>query len=233
MNAPVVELRGVSHSYPARGSARRRLDVLRAVDLSVEIGSIVGVLGPSGSGKSTLLRLASGLERPSAGRVEVGGSSMWGSGPRPRPPRRGWVSAVFQDAAGALDPAWTVQRVLEEPFHARHRTVARDERLRRIDDVLAQVGLATLPRHLRPAQLSGGQQQRVALARSYLAEPDLLVADEPTSALDVTNAAAVMHLLRRLADRGTAMLVVSHDRAMLESLADVVLRCADGTLRRA
>ena len=206
--------------------------MLDGVNLAVETGEIVGVRGPSGSGKTTLLRLAAGLERPRSGRVLAAGGDLWPDGARsPRRPRPGWVGALFQDPAGSLDPAWTIERILAEPFRARGRpAVGRDRRRDAVSHALDEVGLGDVDRRTRPGQLSGGQQQRLALARCLLAEPTLILADEPTSALDVTNAAGVMHLVRRTADRGTAVIVVSHDRALLDALADRVLECRDGRL---
>ncbi|MEQ1703473.1 MAG: ATP-binding cassette domain-containing protein, partial [Ilumatobacteraceae bacterium] len=176
---------------------------------------------------------AAGIERPTTGEVLADGIPIWPEGAtRATHPKPGWIGMVFQDPGGSLDPAWTLQRILTEPFRAagRPRTTRHDRRTR-IDSMLSHVGLADIPLASRPAQLSGGQQPRVALARCLLGTPSIMLADEPTSALDVTNAAGVMHLLRATADTGVAVVLVSHDRRMLASIADRVLECRDGNVR--
>lgn len=226
MNDTVLEMRGAAHRY--HGNA-----ILDVVEIAVRRGEIVGICGPSGAGKSTFLRLAAGIERPTAGQVLADGSPMWPEGSsRATHPRPGWVGMVFQDPGSSLDPAWSIKRILTEPFRAagRQRT-SRHDRRAGIEAMLSHVGLADTPLASRPAQLSGGQQQRVALARCLLGTPSIVLADEPTSALDVTNAAGVMHLLRATADAGVAVVLVSHDRRMLGSIADRVLECRDGQIQ--
>lgn len=229
--APLLELRQVQHAYRTGRQRSSRTTVLQGIHLRIDRGQVVGICGPSGGGKSTLARIAAGLERPLEGEVLAEGAPVWSLRAYPRLPRLGWAGALFQNPAATLDPGWRIDRILAEPFTARHRrAVPPEERARRTRSILSAAGLDGLPLRVRPRQLSGGQQQRIALARLLLAEPDLLVADEPTSALDVTNSAAVMHLLHDTARSGTGVLVVSHDLPMLEAVCDEIWLLAHGNL---
>lgn len=202
---------------------------VRHLDVTVEPGEVVGLSGLSGSGKSTALRLLSGMERPDSGRVEFAGRDAWEGvrGSAPRLPRRGFVMPIFQDPTSSLDPRWAIHRSVTEPMTV-HRKMTRDQRVAVARDLLSEVGLGDLDVTCLPSQLSGGQCQRVAIVRALAGEPSLLVADEPTASLDVTSAAGVMHMLRRTADAGTAIVIVSHDRRVLRTLADKVVRLENG-----
>jgi ABC-type glutathione transport system ATPase component len=209
---------------------------IAGADLEVGAGEIVGICGPSGSGKSTLLRMLAAIEAPTTGSVLLGGAPAWRSRARRRvrrPPRPGFVMPVFQDPVASLDPRWPVWRSVTEPLCARvggRRRPSRGERRAIAAGMLARVGLDHVSPEAHPAELSVGQCQRASILRAMAGEPAAIVADEPTSALDVTSAAGVLHLLRGLADEGTALVVVSHDEAMLAVLADRVLRMRDGRL---
>ncbi|UGQ12196.1 ATP-binding cassette domain-containing protein [Yinghuangia sp. ASG 101] len=203
-----------------------RREILCGADLVAAPGEIVGVTGPSGSGKSTLLRVLAGLEAPDGGTVD------WGPGTRRGRPAPGAVAAVFQDAAGSLDPHWSIARTTAEPLALRPRATrpGRADRRAAALAALADVGLGHIDPDTRPARLSGGQCQRVALARAFLATPGLLLADEPTSALDASAAAAVLRLLDRAAGSGTAVVLVSHDRDAVAAVATRTLRLDGGIL---
>ncbi|QPH55624.1 ABC transporter ATP-binding protein [Pontivivens ytuae] len=191
-----------------------RVNALAETDLEIGAGQIVGVQGPSGCGKSTLLRLAMGIERPTGGHI-------WRSETLARP---GAILPVFQDPVGSLVPHWPIWRSVAEPLTAPRRP-RKPARLRRQDAraALAGVGLENIDPEARPSELSVGQCQRVALARATIADPAMIVADEPTSALDSPSTWLVGKLLRDAAERGTAVLVVSHDSTFLERVADHVV----------
>lgn len=137
--------------------------------------------------------------------------------------------AIFQDATGSLDARWPVWRSVAEPLTARHGANAAQRR-RAARDRLGEVGLSHIDPEARPSELSVGQCQRVAIARALVAAPAFLAADEPTSALDAPVAASVLRLLSEIADGGTAVAVVSHDRMLLASFCDRVLTMRDGIL---
>lgn len=187
------------------------------VSLDVAPGQFVVLLGPSGSGKTTLLRCIAGIERPTSGRLGIGGVEMDGPGTH-LPPEKRDLAMVFQDYA--LWPHMTAEQNVS--FALRRRRYNTDERRSRSLLALAQVGLAGLEGRY-PGQLSGGEQQRVALARALVAEPSLLLFDEPLSNLDADRREQLRvdigAMVRRL---GAAAVYITHDQAEAFALADVV-----------
>jgi len=203
-------------------------DVRAVDDVSLEIraGELVVLQGRSGAGKTTLLTMLGGLDRPTAGRVELDGRDLASlDETQLRELRSTRVASVFQTFG--LLPVLSAAENVEVPL--RIRRVPRAERDRRVAEALAAVDLADHAAQ-RPGELSGGQQQRVGIARAIVAEPALLLADEPTGQLDSETGAAIMDLIVRLvADTGMAALVATHDAALAER-ADRVLRIHDGRL---
>ncbi|MFC8796502.1 dipeptide ABC transporter ATP-binding protein [Promicromonospora sp. NPDC057138] len=196
---------------------RGRLRAVDDVSFTVPRGTAFALVGESGSGKSTTARLVLGLERPSAGRVELDGAPVGGD----RATRRR-TQLVHQDPYSSLDPRFTVADVVDEPLRA-HRAGNRAERRDRVAQLLEQVQLSPDLARRRPAELSGGQRQRVAIARALALDPELLVLDEPTSALDVSVQARVLDLLAGLREeRGLTYLFISHDLAVVRQVADHV-----------
>ena len=215
-----LRLRRVSKSY---GAGPTEVHALRDVDLTVEPGMMVAVMGPSGSGKSTLLTIAGSLEDPTGGEVLVDGVPLAGMrrNQRARLRRRG-IGYVFQDynLLAGLTAVENAALPLElDGVPARRARVAGMA-------ALAELGLADRAAHF-PDQLSGGERQRVALARAVVGERRLLLADEPSGALDSVNGEGVMRLIRGACKRGVAAVVVTHD-AQLASWADRVVFLRDG-----
>jgi putative ABC transport system ATP-binding protein len=218
----VLELRQVWKIY---GSGRARVQALREVDLAVEGGELVAVMGPSGSGKSTLLAIAGSLEEPSSGDVLVSGSALSGMTPNQRARlRRRAIGYVFQDfnLLAGLSAVENVALPLE--LDGVGQPAARASGLA----ALEELGLAGQTSRF-PNKLSGGERQRVAIARAVVGDRHLLLADEPTGALDSVNGEGVMRLLRTACKRGVAGVVVTHD-AHLASWADRVVFLRDGRL---
>ncbi len=216
----VLELRGVSKTY---GTGATEVHALRGVDLSVNAGTMVAVMGPSGSGKSTLLTIAGSLEDPTSGEVLVGGAALaeMSRNAKARLRRRA-VGYVFQDfnLLPGLTAAENVALPLELDGVA--AKTARAAGLAALD------GLGLGERASRfPDELSGGERQRVAIARAVVGDRRLLLADEPSGALDSVNAEDVMRLLHDACKRGVAAVVVTHD-AQLASWADRVVFLRDG-----
>ncbi|OLT16971.1 hypothetical protein BJF78_13610 [Pseudonocardia sp. CNS-139] len=228
-DGPVVAARGLGVVYQG-------VPACAHVDLDLSPGQVLGISGPSGSGKSTLLRLLAAVEVPTSGDLDLGGRAVVRAGRRVgRAPRPGYVMPILQDAVGSLDPRWPLWAGVTEPLTAPHRREpnlprTRRERRAHAAAALAEVGLDDLDPDARPAALSVGQCQRAAVLRALLAEPALITADEPTAALDVVAADQVLTLLRRAARRGSAVVIVSHDRRALAGIADTVLTMSAGRL---
>lgn len=215
-----LELRGVSKTY---GEGPNEVRALEAIDLSVEAGSLVAVMGPSGSGKSTLLTIAGSLEDPTAGDVLVDGQALstMAADARARLRRRA-IGYVFQDfnLLAGLTAAENVALPLE--LDGVPAKAARAAGL----EALELLGMADRAGRF-PDELSGGERQRTAIARAIVGNRHLLLADEPTGALDSVNGEAVMRLVRTACQRGVAGVVVTHD-AQLASWADRVVFLRDG-----
>jgi putative ABC transport system ATP-binding protein len=216
----LLELRDVSKVY---GAGPAEVRALQGIDLSVEPGSMVAVMGPSGSGKSSLLTIAGGLERPTGGQVLVEGADLAGlsRGALARLRRR-TVGYVFQNYN--LLPGLTAAENVALPLEL-DGTPARTAR-QAATTALDELGLSERAGRF-PDELSGGERQRVAIARAVVGERRLLLADEPSGALDSANGEAVMRLLHTACKRGVAAVVVTHD-AQLASWADRVLFLRDG-----
>jgi putative ABC transport system ATP-binding protein len=215
-----LELRLVTKVY---GSGPTEVRALCDVDLSVERGELVAIMGPSGSGKSTLLTIAGSLEQPTSGEVLVDGVDLASvSRPNQAMMRRRSIGYVFQDFN--LLPGLTAVENVTLPLELdgiRARTA-------RATGLTALEELDVADRADRfPDELSGGQRQRVAIARAIVGKRGLLLADEPTGALDSVNGEAVMRLLRAATKRGVAGVVVTHE-AQLASWADRVVFLRDG-----
>jgi putative ABC transport system ATP-binding protein len=218
----MLELQDITKVY---GDGAAEVHALRGVDLSVEAGAMVAVMGPSGSGKSTLLTIAGSLEDPTSGEVLVGGNpvSRMSRGAKARLRRR-TVGYVFQDFN--LLPGLTAAENVALPLEL-DGTSARAARAAGLQ-ALAGLGLSERASRF-PDQLSGGERQRVAIARALVGERRLLLADEPSGALDSVNAEEVMRLLHEACKRGVAAVVVTHD-AQLASWADRVVFLRDGLI---
>jgi len=209
-----LSARGISRSFDGT-------PVLRDVDLDVDDGATVSLLGPSGSGKSTLLRIVAGLERPDAGRVLLGGEDVTS-----RPPHERGVGVVFQDQAlfPHLDVGGNVG------FGLRMAGVGGDERRRRVADALARVGLPGYDGR-DPATLSGGEAQRVALARALAPRPGVVLMDEPLAALDQLLRERLLLELRALFDELAVTVVsVTHDPTEAAALGDRIAVLLDGRI---
>lgn len=218
-DAPLITLSNVSRTFDG-GS----VEALRGIDLTVERGAFVSIVGPSGSGKSSLVHIMAGFDRPTAGRVlwqgaEVADRQSWTKLRRER------IGIVFQEFL--LLPTLTALENVEIAMSGTGLSSA--ERKSRAAMLLGQVGLGGRSKHL-PFAMSGGERQRVAIARSLANRPDLLLADEPTGNLDSRNARAVLDLLLALrAEANMALVLVTHDEAIAAG-ADRVVRIKDGRI---
>ncbi|SFC57618.1 putative ABC transport system ATP-binding protein [Nocardioides terrae] len=218
---PMVAVRGLSRTY---GSGPGTTHALREVSFDVAPGEMVAVVGRSGSGKTTLLNLVGGLDRPDEGSVRLDGTEVTALDDEGLSRlRRDSISYVFQTFG--LIPALTAAENVGVPLRMRRTPVAdREQRVALLLDLVGMRGHELQ----RPSELSGGQQQRVGIARALAGSPRLLLADEPTGQLDAETGLSVMALLRAVVEsEGVTAVVATHDPVMM-SLADRVLRIADG-----
>ncbi|MCC4909621.1 ABC transporter ATP-binding protein [Microbacterium sp. cx-59] len=229
----LVSGRGLSRAYraPRRGvfGPRPLTHALRDVDLDVEEGSALGIIGESGSGKSTLVRLLLGLDSPTSGTVSFDGRPVDATASaRSLHWLRRQTGIVFQDPYASLDPRMSVGAIVAEPLWALR--IPGDHRAR-VEEVLGDVGLDADAAARYPHEFSGGQRQRIALARAIAHRPRLLIGDEPLSALDVTVRAQILELLTELRTRDALTLImVSHDIGVVQSLCDQVVVMKDGVV---
>jgi len=220
-DGPALRITGLNQTFHQGG---RELKVLRDLDMTVDRGEAVALIGPSGSGKSTLLHAAGLLEQPDGGEIEIAGQRCSTMGDAQRTViRRKQLGFVYQ--FHHLLPEFTALENVMMPM--RLARAPKSEGLSRAEKLLGEMGLADRIGHA-PAQLSGGEQQRVAIARALANQPVLLLADEPTGNLDQATAELVFEeLLLAVRDRGLSMLVATHD-VMIADRLDRVVRIQDG-----
>ncbi len=223
MSEALIEASEVRLAYSRSGPL-----VVRDVDLRVEPGVAIGIVGESGCGKTSLARLLVGALPPTAGSVLVGGRAYADVG-RGDPLRRS-VQLVFQDPYASLNPRQTARQAVAE-VHQVWDGLSRRAALARAGEGLAEVGIAGDACDRRPGELSGGQCQRIGIARALACQPSVIVADEPTSSLDVSVQAQILNLLVGLRERrGLALVLVSHDLSVIRYLTEQTLVMYRGTV---
>jgi peptide/nickel transport system ATP-binding protein len=233
MSAPILEVRGVSRHFTRRPTLAERIlmaagrasppPVVRAVesvDLAIERGEVLGLVGESGCGKSTLARVVTGILPPTAGEVRFEGRPVEELRGRDRLDYLLAVQMIFQDPFASLDPRMRVHRIVGEAL-AVHKLVPKSGVDAAVDAALADVGLDTAYRDRFPHQFSGGQRQRIGIARALAVKPRVMVCDEPVAALDVSIQAQVINLFLDLRERhGLTYLFVSHNLGLVRFLCD-------------
>lgn len=219
---PLIDAQALEKRYPLGRSVV--VKALRGVDLAVDAGEVLAILGRSGSGKSTLMNLIGGLDKPTAGSLRVADLELG------RLPAKA-LAAFRAETIGFVFQSFHLQ----PRFHAWENValpltfagVSRGERKRRATAVLERVGLADRADH-RPSQLSGGEQQRVALARALVSEPPLLLCDEPTGNLDSRTSETILDLLMEARAKGATLVMVTHDDELAQEHATRIVRMGDG-----
>ena len=218
MDQAILQVNHLSKSFGTH-------EVLRDIDFTVKKGDVTSIIGASGSGKSTLLRCINLLETPSSGEILYHGKNVVGRGVN-QPEYRSHVGMVFQSFN-----LFNNMTVLENCMVGQQRVLKRDkESARRTAmEYLEKVGMAPYIQ-AKPRQLSGGQKQRVAIARALAMNPEVLLFDEPTSALDPEMVGEVLTVMKRLAQEGMTMLVVTHEMAFARDVSNHVVYMANGII---
>jgi ABC-type lipoprotein export system ATPase subunit len=221
VRSPLIELAGVEKVYR---TGKVEFPALRGVDLAIDDGEMVAIVGPSGSGKSTIMNMITGIDRPTAGAVTVRGERIDEMSEEELAVWRGHhVGVVFQFFQ--LLPTLTALENAMLPLDFARQGPQRERRERALHN-LELVGLAEMGDRL-PSEMSGGQQQRVAIARALASYPTLVIGDEPTGNLDTQTAGEMFELLRRVCDEGATVLYVTHDLE-LAARADRTITIRDG-----
>lgn len=217
MSEPLLTVTDLSvHFAQKRGKVFR---ALHNVSFDVRMGETVGLVGESGSGKTTIGRVILGMVQATAGRIVYAGEAITHATRARRRDLAREIQVVFQDPYGSLNPARTVGDTLSEPLLS-DGSLTRADRMARIKEVLARVGMPPDTAERYPAQFSGGQRQRIAIARAVVARPRLVVCDEPVSALDLSVQAQVLNLLNELQkSMGLALLFISHDLTVIRHVS--------------
>ena len=221
----MIRLTDITKSYPVAGED---LMVLDHINLNVEQGDFVAIMGPSGSGKSTLMNIIGCLDQPTSGEYELNGELVSNYDDKQLAQvRNKSIGFVFQQFH--LLPRLTALQNVELPLI--YAGVKKQERIKLAEEALAKVGLSDRMDHL-PNELSGGQKQRVAIARAIVNEPDIILADEPTGALDSKTGKQIMELFTLLNKEGVTVIVVTHE-AEIASYANRTIFVRDGKVTTA
>lgn len=226
-NLLTVEHLSVHYTVPGDGLFRRQPLTLKAVDdVSFELGAgqTLGIVGETGCGKSSLGKGILQLVRPVSGRVLWEGQDLCALTSAGLKRYRKDLQIIFQDPLSSLNPRMTIGEIVAEPLEVHYPELGRNERARRVDEILERVGLRPEMRNRYPNEFSGGQCQRISIARAMIAKPRVIVCDEPVSSLDVSIQAQICNLLRDLQrDTGIALLFISHDLSIVRYMSHQVL----------
>jgi len=220
-----IELKKVSKSYK---TGQFNVEALRDVDIQIEKGEMVAIMGPSGSGKSTLMHIIGLLDHPTRGELYIDGKQVDLKMPdaqlaKLRSDKIGFVFQTFN----LLSKLSALDNVL---MPTQYRKVGKRDRLSRAMELLAEVGLKGREKH-RPPELSGGQIQRVAIARSLINNPDIILADEPTGNLDSKSGTEIMNVLIELNKKGKTVVLITHDQRIAD-FASRTIRILDGAVEK-
>jgi len=230
---PLLEVRALCKDYLQRRPLTRekfRVRALASVNLSVDYGATLGLVGESGAGKSTLARCLAQIEGPSSGEIQFDGRHVTGLKGKPLADLRRQIQMIFQGATSALNPGFTAEEIISEPLLIQRRSGCAEQRKRALE-LMEQVELPASSLHKLPREFSGGQRQRLAIARALALRPKLLILDEALSHLDLANQAIMLELLARLQkEQKLTYIYISHDLGMLAEIATDIAVMYHGTV---
>lgn len=211
INMEVIKIKNLSVKY-------KDFYALKNIDLTVEKGQSVGILGQSGSGKTTLCKIISGIEKPSEGEVYI------------KKTENAKLQFVFQDPSSSLNPRMKIKEIVTEPLQVsgeKNKSVIDNK----YEEIIKKVGLLPDIKNKYPHQLSGGQKQRVAIARAIITDPEILICDEPVSSLDISVSAQILNLLKDLhSEKKFTMIFVSHDISSIYYLCNKTIILFQGNM---
>lgn len=222
---PLLKVRKLSKHFPvSQGWLRKKLQLkaVDAVNLDIDTGKTLGLVGESGCGKTTLGRTILRLQKPTSGEVHIDGKNIAELDRAELKQARRNMQIIFQDPYASLSPRRTVGQIVREPLDL-HAIGSTSERRERVAELLHTVGMRSNALNRYPHEFSGGQRQRIGIARALALDPKFIVADEPVSALDVSVQSQVLNLLAGLKEeRGIGFLFISHDLAVIQHVSDEI-----------
>ncbi|GAC91595.1 oligopeptide ABC transporter ATPase [Anoxybacillus flavithermus NBRC 109594] len=226
MNEPLLQVKGLKKYFPiTAGLFNKQIGQVKAVDdlsFSVYKGETLGIVGESGCGKSTTGRMLLRLIEPTEGSIVFENEEVTKLSPQQLRKLRRDMQMIFQDPFASLNPRHTVEKILEEPLIV-HGIGSKEERRKKVREMLEVVGLSSYHAKRYPHQFSGGQRQRIGIARALMTKPKLIIADEPVSALDVSIQAQVLNLLEDLQKEfGLTYIFIAHDLGVVRHISDRV-----------
>ena len=224
----VLKVRGLTKHYPIKkgvfGTSESVVHALEDVSFDVHRGETFAIVGESGCGKSTCGKCVLRLTEPTSGSVMLDGQEFTQLKGNELTEARKKLKLIFQDPYSSLNPRMTVADIIAEPIDIAKTYKTKEERNRRVDEIMEAVGLDLSYRSRYPHEFSGGQRQRIGIARAIVLEPEIVICDEPVSALDVSVQAKVINLLEELQDRlGLAYIFISHDLSVVKHISDNVM----------
>ena len=223
--AKIIELDNIGMSFEKKVGlfqANKRIDVLRRVNLDIEEGQIVAIVGESGCGKTTIGKIITGLLKPTEGELRFNGKNLYGFSLSVFSKTREQVQFVQQDSYAALNPVRTIRQSLTAPINHHYKHYSEAETEKKINEIMTLVGLTPPEQFLSkyPHMLSGGQRQRILMARAISLEPKLIVADEPVSMIDVSMRLSILNLMNQLNEMfGISFVYITHDLATAKYIA--------------
>lgn len=223
--AKIIELDNIGMSFEKKGGIfqpHKKIDVLREINLDIEEGQIVAVVGESGCGKTTVGKIITGLLKPTTGELRFNGKNLYGFNLNIFSKTRELVQFVQQDSYAALNPVLTIRQSLTAPIQHHYKHYSNADIESKINEIMTLVGLTPAEQFLvkYPHMLSGGQRQRILMARAISLEPKLIVADEPVSMIDVSMRLSILNLMNDLNEKlGISFVYITHDLATAKYIA--------------